>query len=66
MIKSKRCSCRGCLLEHDGNCTWFAKPKNIPTDIYTKGCKHRVSRTESIEHDPIVERIVDLFHGELL
>jgi len=66
MIKSKQCSCRGCYLERHGNCTWFARPKNIPTDIYSKGCKHRVAKTESIEYNLVVERIVDLFHGELM
>ena len=66
MIKSKQVSCRGCLLEHDGNCTWFARPKNIPHEVFGKGCKHRVAKTESIKYHPTIERIVDLFHGELI
>ena len=66
MIKSKHSSCRGCSYEQHGDCLWFANPKIIPYEIFSKGCKHRISKIESIEHDPIIERIVDLFHGELI
>jgi len=66
MIKSKQVSCHGCLLRLNDSCTWFARPKHIPHDVFQKGCKHRVAKTESLEYHPTIERILDLFQGELM
>jgi hypothetical protein len=66
VIISKHISCRGCNYQQHGDCLWFARPKSIPHEVFSKGCKHRVSKVESIPHHPAVERIVDLFHGELI
>ena len=70
MILSKHRSCFGCVFftytSLVSNCGWFAPPKQIPYEVLKKGCKYRMPKVESIEYHPTIDRIVELFHGELI
>lgn len=72
MIISKSQSCRGCIYNDHGDCWWFVEmnrarsPKDIPIEVFEKGCKQRVAKVESIPYHPITARLIELFHGELI
>ena len=63
-------SCFGCLYEQNRFCTWFSthrggRGKEIPTDVFNKGCKLREPSVENEEHSEIVQKIIDVFNGEI-
>ena len=62
--KSKASSCWNCALRKKGGinafgiCTWFDKPKEIPSNIIDKGCK--------FWRDEFAQEVIERFDGELI
>jgi len=65
-ITSKSVSCLGCSYNKKGNCNWFPKPRSIPYETLMKGCKYRMPKVKQIRGNRMVEKLIDLFDGELL
>jgi len=63
-------TCFGCLYNSRRYCTWFSihrgeREKHIPLHIFNKGCKLREPSVENQEHDEIVQKILEVFNGEI-
>ena len=70
-IHSGHKSCFGCIYYNGyADCTWFAvhryeRSREIPSDVFDKGCKLREPSVESGKHSEIVQKIIDVFNGEV-
>ena len=63
-------TCFGCLYCNHGYCIWFKihrgeRAKEIPIDVFEKGCNLREPSVENRKHDELTQKIIDTFNGEI-
>ena len=72
MVNKNNRTCNSCFLEHKNQCYWFVKrnnefhPKNIPTDVFKKGCTKHELDIGDIEESEVLLKLIDVFDGEVI
>jgi len=72
MVNQINRTCNSCFLENKSKCYWFVKrnnevfPKNIPSDVFSKGCSKHELDIDNIEESELLSKLIEVFDGEII
>ena len=72
MVNQINMTCNSCFLENEHKCYWFVRrnnemlPKDIPSDIFKKGCTKHELDIGDIEESEFLLKLIDVFDGEVI